>query len=477
MIAFTTGHYMLQDIYNNAPYLIQNILLNLHSARIHRERYGEKYKQVFNRLLETQEFNLEQIREYQTAQFRKMVSHAYDTVPYYQKLFKSISLTPADIKTLEDAHKIPVLTKALIRENFTDLISSNFKQKQLVQGGTSGTTGTPLKILWDQNTCIYTNAVDWRQKLWAGIKLGDNIAQLLGRPIVSTKRTKRPFWQKDHLHNQLWMSSFHLSDENIVHYIDKLKSYQPYALEGYPSTLYILSEYLNRNNIQLPLKATLSSSETLLPFQRDSIEKAFCCDLYDFYGLAERVVFATECKFHNGKHLNFEYGYTEILNDDGENVPSGQKGYLTSTSLQNFGMPLLRYKTTDITHIKIESCKCGSHMSKIENITTKAEDIVVTPEGKMISASILTHPFKMVNGITKSQIIQEDEANITLNIVTDADYNSTEEKKLLDNLQYRVGPNIKLTVSYVKDIERTKSGKYRWVISKVKKGQLNPDIS
>ena len=76
-----------------------------------------------------------------------------------------------------------------------------------------------------------------------------------------------------------------------------------------------------------------------------------------------------------------------------------------------------------------------------------------------------------------SQLIQEDITNITLNIVTDSNYNEAEEKNLLDNFQYRVGPNIKLTVQYLDKIERSKSGKYRWVISKVEKGQLNTDIT
>ncbi|VAW80307.1 hypothetical protein MNBD_GAMMA12-2373, partial [hydrothermal vent metagenome] len=337
-------------------------------------------------------------------------------------------------------------------------------------------TGTPLKVLWDQNTCIYTNAVDWRQKAWAGVNYRDKIALLLGRPVVSTRRIKKPFWQMNHIHNQLWMSSFHLSDDNIIYYIEKLSSYKPVAIEGYPSTLYILAEYMNRNNIVLPVKAAFSSSETLLDFQREEIEKAFSCELYDFYGLAERTVFATECKYHDGKHLNHEYGFTEIVNDADLRVETGEKGYLVSTSLQNYGMPLIRYKTTDITQFKANTCSCGRHMPRIENISTKAEDIVVTPDGKMISASILTHPFKMVNGINKSQIIQEQLDRISLKLVTDDRFNKDEENSLLENFRYRVGNNIEINIEFVNDIPRTKSGKYRWVISKVPKGQLNKDL-
>lgn len=467
---------MLQDIYNNSPYFVQRLLLNLYAVKIHKQRYGRQFKSIFSELEKTQYYSKSQLIEYQTSRFLNIVAHAYQTVPYYKQLFDTHGIRPSNIQSLDDAKRIPLLTKDDIKNNFNNLISSKFHKKELVMGGTSGTTGTPLKVLWDQNTCIYTNAVDWRQKAWGGVFYGDKIAQLLGRPIVSTKRNKKPFWQMDHLHNQLWMSSFHLSDENLVHYIDKLASSKTVAIEGYPSTLYILAEYMNRNNIVLPMKAAFSSSETLLSFQKEAIQKAFSCDLSDFYGLAERTVFATECKFHAGKHLNFEYGYTEIVNDDGNQVNEGEKGYLVATSLQNYGMPIIRYKTTDITQFKDGICECGRHMLRIEDITTKAEDIVVTPEGKMISASVLTHPFKMVNGITMSQIIQEQPNHITLKLVTDERYNKDEENSLLKNFRYRVGDKIDIKIEIVTDIPRTKSGKYRWVISKVPKGQLNESL-
>ena len=198
--------------------------------------------------------------------------------------------------------------------------------------------------------------------------------------------------------------------------------------------------------------------------------------MFDFYGLEERVVFATECLHHEGKHLNFEYGYTEILDDENNPVTTGNKGYLVSTSLQNYGLPLIRYKTSDITSFIPETCACGRHMPRIQNISTKVEDIIVTPSGNMISSSSLTHPFKSINGIRKSQIIQDDIDNIRLRIVTDSTFNDSDKNVLLENFKYRVGSDINITVDVLDDIRPEKSGKYRWVISKVPKGQLNINI-
>ena len=148
---------------------------------------------------------------------------------------------------------------------------------------------------------------------------------------------------------QLWFSSFHLSEANLSAYVREMRRRRLAFLEGYPSTLYILASYLRRRGERLPLRAVFSSSETLHAVQREALTAAFECPIFDFYGLAERVVFAGECEAHEGKHLFDEYGITEVVDDAGAPVPPGQRGWLTGTTLWNRGMPLLRYRTSDMT--------------------------------------------------------------------------------------------------------------------------------
>lgn len=463
------GSDLLQNIYDKLPGVAQTAALNLYAYRVHKERYGKEFNKIYNYLLHTQHFSKEEIIKYQDTELRKIIHHAYDTTSYYRKLFDSNNIKPINIKTRKDLYKIPVLTKDLIRENFNDLISNSFNKKELVHGHTSGTTGTPLDILWDKNTCLYTNAVDWRQKNWAGIKYGDRLALILGRVIVPPNRKKPPFWKMDYIHNQLWMSAFHLSSENIKHYLKKLQKFKPVAVEGYPSTVYLLAKFLNDSGNTFPVKSVLTSSETLYPLQREAIEKAFECKVYDFYGMAERVLFSTECNSHTDHHLNFEYGLTEIVDDKNNPLGEDEKGFIVSTSLQNYGMPLIRYKTSDISAIKSQQCSCGRHMPMLEKITTKAEDIIVCPDGRLISPSILTHPFKPIENIEESQIIQEDVNNITIKIVKKEGFKKEDEGKLLEGLRHRIGDDIKLNIEYVTKIERPASGKFRWVISKVVK--------
>jgi len=457
----------LQSIYDKAPYWIQHSLLNFYAFGVHRERYGQAFRVAFDELQQTQWFSPDQIHEYQASRLRSIVRHAYTTVPFYRDLYKKHGVHPDDIKELRDITLLPVITREIVRAAGDKLISSDYPRGKLIHGHTSGTTGSPLSFYWDKQTCVYTNAVDWRQKLWGEVHYGEGIALLLGRAIVPTNKPEPPFWQHDRVHNLLWMSSFHLSEKYLPHYVQKLRQFRPAAIEGYPSTVYILARYLKSIGETIPVRAVFTSSETLLPIQRSLIEERFESSVFDFLGMAERVVFATQCAETHGYHLNFEYAVNEIVNADGETMEEGREGYLVGTSLLNYGMPFIRYKTSDVTAIETGRCSCGRYMPRLKGVVTKDEDIVVTPEGKLVSSSVLTHPFKPLDSVLESQVIQEQIDLLRIIIVRREGYSNYDSNQLIASLRERVGPTMKIELDFVESIPRTKSGKYRWVISKV----------
>ncbi len=455
-----------QQIYDASPYWVKTVLLNIYSANLYRERYGREFQEISSQLNQSQWFNTRQIHDYQSEKLCQLVDHCYNTVPYYKSLFNSIKLKPKDIKDISDLNKIPLLTKKDINENFQQLHSTenSSRTQNIKYGGTSGTTGTPLKIGWDRHMRIFNNAIDWRQKKWAGIEPGDPIALLLGRTIIAIDKTSPPYWQRDCSQNFLWMSAFHLSERNLPHYIEKLNHFSPAAIEGYPSTLYEIAKYMVSRNIEITMKAVFSSSEPLYPVYRETIEQAFNCKVYDFYGLAERTIFATQCESHHGHHLSFEYGATEFV-DEG-NIPNRTSGFLVTSGLHNYAMPLLRYRVTDMTSLIHEECPCGRKMPRIHSIETKKEDMVYKVDGTPISPSILTHPFKPITSIKKSQIIQTGSDKIVIKIVSSSEYTSTDQDALLTAFNKRVGENMNVDIEIVDDIDRDRSGKYRWVINK-----------
>lgn len=460
----------LKVIYDYAPVFLQNWMLTRYNAMLDKERYRGRFHEFQQLLANTQYYSTQELADYQDERLRELIKYAYENVPYYRNIFHERKLKVSDIKCQDDLIKLPLLTKEKIRNNFRSLISTSMKPGEIKYGHTSGTTGTPLEVCYDSSAVHITYAALDRQYQWAGCKLsrnGDRIAVARGNVIVPLTRKLPPYWRYNRYHNQLLFSSFHLSNENLKLYFDEMARYQPTVLDGYPSTLYIFAKYLKNNNQKFPLRAVISSSETLYDFQRRVIEESFQCKIYDYYALAERVVFATECEQHEGHHLNMEYGISEILDADNMPLRNGQTGRLVGTSLHNFGMPLIRYVTNDMTAIKPNPCSCGRGLTLMDDVTTKAEDTLTLKDGRLISPSVLTHPFKPLNSIEGSQIIQEDYDHIIIKVIRGKDYSESDTQRLINEFKTRLGNEIDINVEFVDHISRTSSGKFRWVVSKV----------
>ncbi len=454
-------------VYGLSPALIQDVLLSLEGRRLIKERFGVRYEDLTALWDETQWYSTAELEELQNEKLRLIVRHAYETVPYYRRVMDAAKLTPGDITTVADLQKLPVLTKDDVRRNMKDLISTT-AGKGLLEGHSSGTTGSPIDILYDKNTAVAHNAAIWRNRRWVGFDFGTHpYASLLGRVIVPIDRVRPPFWRYNRPWKQLFLSSFHLREENLPCYFDAMDKYDVQALQAYPSTAYILARYLEQKDAYFPLKYVFTSSETLLDIQREVIEERFRCRVLDNYGLAEKVAYAGECQCHEGHHLFMEYGVTEIVDEDNMTVDDGEYGRMVCTGLHNLGMPLIRYDVGDVSAYKRTRCSCGRGLKLLEPVTTKAEDIVVTPSGRFISSSVLTHPFKPMNMIERSQIIQETPDRLTIRIVKRPGYTSRDTEVLLKEMYARVGDEMRVDVEFVKEIPLSRNGKYRWVISRV----------
>jgi phenylacetate-CoA ligase len=322
-------------------------------------------------------------------------------------------------------------------------------------------------VFWDRRVSVANNACDWRARLWAGFTFGTPYASLLGRTIAPIWRTRPSFWRWNAPWKQLLLSSFHMHERNLPAYLDAMKARGCQFLEAYPSTAYVLARYVVDAGMTFPLRAVVCSSETLLPIQRATIEQAFACPVFDVFSQAERVLFAMECEKHDGLHVQVEFGALEIVGDDGEPVPEGHFGRIIATGLQNYGMPLIRYEVGDVSALITAPCGCGRPLPRMASVTTKAEDIVVTPEGRFISSSTLTHPFKPMVRIETSQIVQEVPGRVVVKIVRRPGYTDADTRTLVSGLAERLGPSVAIDIEFVEDIPRGPSGKFRWVISKV----------
>ena len=230
--------YTLEEkLYLSSPVFVQNALVSYRGRQLLRDRFGSGYDELDGLFRESERYDADRLRSYQEERLALVVSHAYETVPYYRRLMDGLKLKPADITTPDDLPKLPVLTKEVIRANLEDMVSTSVDRKRIRKVFTSGTTGDAVYFYWDREVDVINNVCLWRARRWAGVEFGDPYATLLGKLIMDPMRTSPPFWRFNRSWNQMLMSSHHLTVENLPHYLRAIRENGIVALDAYPSTV------------------------------------------------------------------------------------------------------------------------------------------------------------------------------------------------------------------------------------------------
>jgi phenylacetate-CoA ligase len=455
-----------EAIYYQSPPFVQNLLITAERYLRRRAEYGRVFREYQERLGEMQWWSREELEAWQLERLQKLVAHAYENVPAYRRLYDEAGVRPSDIRSLSDLAGLPIVAKKQIRTNRNAFMARNAKQFQPIELNTSGTTGTPFQFYSDRATECIEWAFWWRHKSWGGVHLWEPMISMGGRVIVPLSQRQPPFWRFNRAEGTMWLSTFHMTPENLDLYIEQVRKSGIQVLRGYPSNLYIFAQHLAKRDVKLPMRAVFSGSEPLFEYVRDLVEDRFCCKVFDWYGVSERVVTAGQCDRHDGYHVHMENCLVEILQGE-EPVGDGHLGEVVGTCLSNYAMPLIRYRTGDMSAWCSERCSCGRGLTTIGQVQTKWEDILTTADGRFISPSVLTHPFKPVEGIEKSQIIQEAPDHIVVRVVASDAFDATHQALLMHGFTERLGEETRIEVQPVDDIPKDPSGKYRWVISKV----------
>jgi phenylacetate-CoA ligase len=246
-----------------------------------------------------------------------------------------------------------------------------------------------------------------------------------------------------------------------------LEQFAPVYIDSYPSAIFALAQHSDAraNPSRVHPRAIVTSSETLLEHQRRTIEQAFGCRVHDQYGSAEMVVFASECE-RGTLHLHPEYGITEVLSH-GKDALVGEPGELICTGFQNWAMPLIRYEIGDTAIRNDMTCSCGRHFPSLKTVLGRIDDTIVTPDGRHVGR--LDPIFKGVSGIKETQIVQEAVDHLIVKMVRGQGFEQKMAQVVIDELRKRVGEGVMVELVYVDQIERSSTGKFRSVVSRVAK--------
>ena len=449
-----------ESVYAKLPVTLQRIVINLEGWRLKRQRYSADYDVIYQEVCKRERLSGEELHKYQENRLREVLKNAQESLPYYRRLFERYSFDVEAPHLIERLKELPVLTKEDVKTHVEEILSCNIPRKQLISCHTSGTTGSGMHFYETRETEQERWATWWRYRSWHGINLDTWCAYFGGRSIVPLRQQKPPYWRKNTPGRQLLFSAYHLSRQTAPAYVEALKESDATWVHGYPSVLALLAGFILEDNLDpgQAVRHVTIGAESLLPQQRQVIEQAFGVKVRQHYGQAESIANISECEYGN-LHVDEDYSIVEFL-------PIGDGQYrIIGTSLINPAFLFLRYDTGDIATLQEGTCPCGRLGRLVKEIDGRKEDYVILPNGAAVGR--LDHIFKDLVNIREAQIYQKQQGQIELRIVKGQSYTDKDEQELLKETHKRVGEDMELVVRYVDAIERTRTGKLRFVVSEL----------
>ncbi len=461
----------LRSLAKRLPYPVKQGFKYAYGLLPPRLQYGKVFWETYNFLQDSQWWSRAQLEEYQMQQLSRLLEHAYNNVPYYRKIFEERGLKPSNIQNLYDFKSFPQLDKNTFKANAEQLVDQTLDRKKLSKNHTSGTTGKALQF--------YENIFTGEKELAFIYHQWSRVGYLPGSPRVEMRGAidrNNPI-HFDPALRVLRLSPLIDSKEILTSYIKHISRFGAKFLHGYPGAIASFANSIKRFGLNLPFKfqAVLFASEAVYEWEREITQEVFGCRAFSHYGMTEKVVLAAECEKSKNYHCIPQYGITEFDPNTNE---------IIGTGFLNFASPFIRYRTTDIASppISLGCSKCDrNYFPVFPNVEGRIEDFIITPDGSLISPASITHPFKDLVTIKDTQIVQDSLENVLLFVVPWENVDKTtleaEVKTLCNDLSQLFGERVRVQCEIISEIERSASGKFKWIRSELTKNITEDGIS
>lgn len=459
---------MLKDIMKQLPRFIKKPAKSFYGYIPEYIKQGKIFRDKYSFLEKSQYWSKNKFEEYQMFQIRKLIEHAYSTVPYYTNVFNEYGINPNQIQDFMDLKKIPYLTKKIIQDNLKALVSTAYSRSQISYITTGGSTGIPMGLYIDKSSA---SAIEYAFMYRQWERVGFNVHKINKSAILRGNLPFKGVYEK--IGNNLILSSYQLTDKNMIEYVKLLEKFNPDFIQAYPSSINILSDFILDNNLKVRLnnlKAILCGSENIYDFQREKIELAFNVRVYSWYGHTEECCLAGECEKSNNYHVFSEYGYTELINKNGQDVTGEDEiGEIVATGFNNYVMPFIRYKTMDLAINTNQVCSCGRNYKLIKKIHGREQEQIITKDKSKIAMTsiIFSQHFNAFGKIKMMQLVQNEMGKVLVKIIEKEKLNKADLSEISDKMRKAAYNSIDVEIKIVDNIERTKSGKYKFLIQNV----------
>ena len=406
-------------------------------------------KTVFNPISAPDYLPPEQLKELQVTRLRQRVTEAYEKVPFFRAKMEALKVAPGDIQKIEDIAKLPFSVKKDLRDTYPFGLFAQPMNRVVRVHASSGTTGKPIVVGYSQRDIDVWKEVIVRGLVSAGLGPDDVIQVSYGYGLFTGGLGVH------YGAEALGATVVPASGGNTYRQIMLMKDFGVTAICCTPSYFIHLIDQAQSMGVDmktLSLRFGIFGAEPWTHEMRRYIEAHTAIKALDIYGLSEIIGpgVAMECAAQDGSHIFEDHFYPEIINPDtGEVLPDGEEGELVLTTLSKEAMPMIRYRTRDITSLNPERCSCGRTLRRIKRITSRSDDMFIIRGVNVFPSQIETALLSIEGTLPHYQIILRRENNLdTLEVQVEINAQLASdtvsgitalEKRIAKNLEQIVG--------------------------------------
>jgi phenylacetate-CoA ligase len=427
---------------------------------------GRRFRAHLRFVEAAQCWSADEIRAYQLAELRRLLTLAYERTSYYRRAFDTIGFAPLDLRDVDAVGQLPTIDRRTVREHLAEMCTVPPTAAHVDYTATGGTGGEPVAFYIDagRSAVEYAYLVSsWGR---AGFRLGMSLAAFRGRRISSDRRGFHH--EHDPLLRQHYYSTFHMTDADLHGYLAHLRNIGPCFLHVYPSSATALARFLQGAGADPPpnVRGLIAESENVYPDQRRLVESVFGHRLFSCYGMTEKVAAAAECEHTTNYHVWPTYGFFELLDEAGRSVTTpGQRGEIVGTGFINRVVPFIRYRTGDFaTYVGDRCAACGRIQPIITDIRGhRIQEVLVAADGGLVTWTALNVHDDSYARILRFQFLQTTPGRARLRLVPAPGFVAADGERLRRTLQDKLDGRLHLELEVVASLPMTRLGKAIYV--------------
>lgn len=404
--------------------------------------------------------------EHQFRQLNKLLVHAYETVPYYQKKFRDAGFDPEKLTDPKSFRQLPLLRRNDIQLHSDDLLSRQVPPDhgKVSEVRTSGSTGAPIRTFSTDITQFFWKSFTLRDHLWHRRDLTARLAAI--RTDVKDGSIQGWGPSTDIAFNTGPCAMLHIKADTDTQ-SEWLKEHNPDYLISFPSNLHALAKRCIAKHITIPnLREVRTFGEALSPDLRPICKEAWGVNVVDMYSSQEAGYIALQCPHHEHYHIQSENVIVELLNGDDRPCVPGEIGRIVLTTLNNFASPLIRYEIMDYAEAG-GPCDCGRKLPVLKHILGRQRNMLTMPDGKQKWPSFAASEWASIGEIRQIQIVQRETDLLIVRLVSDSPLSAEQESRFTEMIQRNFGWPFRLAFEYHKQLERKANYKYEDFISEL----------